>query len=324
MGLLRFPGGTIAKEALTGDAVLDRYLVDLDAKLHGSAQLRLRTLAEIKDTLLERKEQARASGKSALEAAERAVGEIGDAEAFAAPQRAELRKLALQRGLPFGLFMALFQYATLSLHHQIRWWPMLPIFVAIYSAAGATFGIAMAYFQAFSPAPNDPSRANGSSVYLVAERTHTSATLLTLYFFASGLVMILGGLEIVPAFTRMVFSVLQPTSQNAPFAQALCVGFGLVSVALAALLWNFLRRYRVDPSGFSIERFGRARRIDWSAVKSVAPLGKRFPWAPAAWKRISVITFVSAAGGEQRVLVSPSMSNTDRFLLELREQVARR
>ena len=121
MGLLRFPGGTIAPQALTGDAVLDRYLVDLDAKLHGSAQLRLRTLAEIKDTLLERKEQALASGKSAPSAAESAVREIGEAEDFAAPQRAELRKLALQRGLPFGLFMALFQYATLSLHHQIRW-----------------------------------------------------------------------------------------------------------------------------------------------------------------------------------------------------------
>ena len=53
--ILRFPGNKIPARALTGDDVLDTYMRKLDARLIGSAKIRLLTLAEIKDHLQERK-----------------------------------------------------------------------------------------------------------------------------------------------------------------------------------------------------------------------------------------------------------------------------
>ena len=58
-------------------------------------------------------------------------------------------------------------------------------------------------------------------------------------------------------------------------------------------------------------------------MKEIAPLGKYARWAPLAWRRMTIVRFEDSRGQTKSVFVSPSMSNADRFLLELREHIAR-
>ena len=60
--LTRFPSGNIPPEALSGNSTLDGFLSKLDKELLGSPKVRLQTLAEIKDHLLEKRDQFLAGG----------------------------------------------------------------------------------------------------------------------------------------------------------------------------------------------------------------------------------------------------------------------
>lgn len=323
MGLLRFPGGSFPKEGVTGDPVLDHYLMDLDAKLLGSAKLRLLTLAEVKDNLLERKEQARKTAASDAEASQAAIREMGPVESFADEQRAQLKqrfvKTAILFGLPTGLWGVVVNANLLnSLSEGHRqgpplWWRLLELIIGgVFSAVigGSMFAWWMVYLH---PTRRLPEKGATGSEYLVAySKNNRVLGRIGRIFFAAMAFAFIAGRTIPQVDTLVRFM---------PLPQWMILLLGVMA------LFNFyfaslaLRTYRVEKEGFWIEGRLKRERVLWSNIKAVKTLGDRRPWLPANWKRVKSIEYVKADGRQKRVLLYPDMINADRFLISIRERL---
>ena len=154
--ITRLPGTRIPGQILTGAPPLDNFLRELDQQLLGSARVRLQTLAEIRDHLVEKVDHLVESGMAEDEALQQAIRSSDSPAELANPQRAALTnkflKFGLFTGILFGLFMGIFFSAYFLLFSSGR--PGTGIF-AIFVGAGAAifggpcYGFWMGWFTAF-------------------------------------------------------------------------------------------------------------------------------------------------------------------------------
>ncbi|MCP1727402.1 hypothetical protein J2T60_001367 [Natronospira proteinivora] len=153
--VLRLPSPRFPNDLATGDAVMDSYLEELDGYCLGSASVRRLYLSEIRDNLLEARDQAVAEGLSREVAAKRVVADFGPAKELARVQRQgrwrDFRRGGLIMGLAFAVLMLIFHLLSGSLA------TMGPVLLAgMFVFHGLFFGLLMGLWYSFMFAPTDP------------------------------------------------------------------------------------------------------------------------------------------------------------------------
>lgn len=309
LALHRRPGRSFPPAARTGDERIDGYLADLDARLWGSSKVRLLTLSEVKDHLLEKKAALLPSTADDETAARLSVSEMGDPEVHAQPQRAALVRrfllICLVGGT--GMFLLTFMFATLGVFRMTRL--IGPLGVGVYF--GATFGPTMGWFLAFVHAQELPS-AHAGDVFVVSY----SRALRQLSVFFGLLFAVMGPLWIARAFGLV--------DQVTPDSQAARVGRLLMALICVFDLWAMrlaLRTYAVDRDGFTLNRWFTKERIPWSAVRGLHPQrGLRIPILRRA--HASRIEYLRSDGRLAFTGIDRDMRNFDRFVVLLRAHIA--
>jgi hypothetical protein len=327
----RFPGSSCPKEALTGDAVLDAYLQDLDGKLLGASAVRVLTLVEIKDHLQERKDAAVEKGLADDAAAKKAVDEMGPASAHAGEQRAALlrrfRTHALTLGVMFGVTMGLFgvlgvaEAGGLALVSHVL---ARPAFLLRFTFNTLFFGLFMGWFLAFVwPQRRLPQPGVGA-----AFTVGYSAALLwlgrvmTVLFAASGVCLLAGALA--PG-VFLAAGHVQVAASVVGYGRISSLVLGLLSIWNAKNFYNWYALYEVGERGFEIRRWGMAEAVPWSCMTSLRPLGEIKRWIPTwnYWRKVLALDYASPGGKARRVYIFPDTTNADRFALLVREKLAK-
>lgn len=157
--LTRFPKHTFPGDLATGNAAIDQYLRDLDARLVGSQGVRKITLEETRDHLLESTDHMVAAGQPIEKAAEQAVVNFGDVEVHAKSQRQERYKLFVTMFFRFGLTFATLMFlmslmSTASFLGEEKaersLLENLPTMATIFVFHATFFGFFMSYWYTFA------------------------------------------------------------------------------------------------------------------------------------------------------------------------------
>jgi len=91
----------------------------------------------------------------------------------------------------------------------------------------------------------------------------------------------------------------------------------LVDLVFMRLSWRVIF---VDDGGLRLGGLLGQRRVAWSSIEHVAPLGDTLPWLPRAWRAARRIRYI-ASGRSRSVLVFSDMINSDRLFVSIRERV---
>jgi hypothetical protein len=306
--LLRFPGTSFPPPAMTGDEVLDGFLRELDAQMIGGAKVRLLTLLEIKDHLLEARAAALEAAASPLDASRTAVARMGSARDLAAEQRTTLWKkfaaIAPISAAAFTAGVALIERLDTGSLPSIRG------VVINFFFFGVIFGGLMTFAHPSRSIPTG-SRQVGE-VFSVA---HARSVVVTnLVFMALSLAMIVSGIAVAlgnEAWNLFGFS------SSATIALALMSVFNLRQGRLA------VSRFEVDREGFWIRQWWGRRRVAWSRVQSLRPLKESRRWLPRwnTWSKVDVVTYARDDGELSTAMIFPDTSHRDRFVTLLRQHL---
>ena len=166
--MLRRPTPAFPAKIRTGDARIDTYLETLHRALVGSVTIRMQTLLEARDFLMESLAHARDAGGDEGAALREAIAGFGDTEEVARAQRAARAKLfwslAWRTGPGFASLMLVMTLLGEGLVGQ-RW----PLLVGIFIFQTVFFGGCMGYFFAYlfsKPMPTAQDTA-GSDTFTV-------------------------------------------------------------------------------------------------------------------------------------------------------------
>lgn len=324
--LTRFPGPDIPAAALTGNPVLDEFLKALDRELLGSARVRLQTLAEIRDHLLERKVLFGQAGGTETGAAEKAVHSIGTPDELAGPQRRALKKkflrVSVPTGIMFGLFMGIWGFVTQDTKN------LGPVFFAISGLCqGACFGLFFGWFMTFIWPERQlmtfswsqgqlPSTGQDVCQDVEGDFTvHYSAGMRRVAYFAT----------VFFALTTCAFLILAIAGyhypslyKSLPFTWWVVLILGILSAIDLYFVRLVRREYKVDEDGILIREFiGRKKRFDWDELQRVGLLGEIRPWVPYYWKTVRYADFQKVGCKPVRMLIYPDMINADRLFVLL-------
>lgn len=306
MPLLRFPGASCPPDALTGDRVLDSYLVELDSRLLGSAKVRLLSLAEIKDHLQERTAAVQAKASTPVDAATVAVNEMGPAKSHADTQRAALTRrfltIALQAGTAFFVIDMLFEWLRVGAVHSV--WSL--------SIQGLFAGLLLGWWFTFVRPPRLLPSASVEDEFSVgySSKMRVASYAVACVFVATFVIGLGAALGI---------EAVNPFGWN----QTMGIVFALLSAFTLRNIRMGIRTYRVDREGFSIEGVGSTERIPWSAIKSLRPLGEIKPWIPKwnHWSKVVALDYAKPDGHTGRINIFPDTANADRFISLVREKL---
>lgn len=316
--LLRLPGTLCPGEVLTGDAILDAYLKELDSRLLGSKYVRRLTLAEIKDHLQEKKAFLLAQGADEMSASEEAVINIGSTEEHSRLQRGNLRtkfiRCALASGIPFGLFMGLFSHITVTGENALG-----SLLIGLFD--GVFFGLAMGLFLTFIW----PERWLGGKKESIPPGEIEFKVVYPKWLRYLGLFwLIVLPLMAVTCLIGAIAALLHPGIQEQIlFPWWAAFGLGALALVDTFLVGAGRRSFLVDADGFWIKGWaGKKRRISWNDVKVIGTIGEAHPWIPRwnYWRRVKFVDYASENGRKYRTLIYRDMVNADRFLQLLQEK----
>ncbi len=108
--ILRFPGLSIHPIALTNIGSIDDYLKELDSRLFGSKNVRAPKVLEIKSHLMEMKNAYKKEGYSEIEAAKKAVMDIGYPDEFSSDANGNLHLSFLKTFLSAGALFSVLRW----------------------------------------------------------------------------------------------------------------------------------------------------------------------------------------------------------------------
>ncbi len=316
-GLTRFPGRDIPAAALTGNPVLDDFLTALDRELLGSARVRLQTVAEIRDHLLERKASFEKVGGTEAEAAEKAVQSIGTPDELAGPQRHTLKKKFLRASVPtggmFGLGMGMFFY--LMEHGK----DLGPVFFAVLGLCqGVGFGLFMGWFMTFILPDRLLTVTFKQDMFQDMEgdfTVHYSTAIRRMSYF----LMVFFALTACTCLIFVIAGFLHPSlNRSLSFLWWCALTDGMFSALLLHYARLALREYKVDEDGILVkECIGRKKAFAWQDFQRVGLLGKIRPWVPYSWKKVKFAEFQKDGCKPVRMLIYPDMVNADRLFVLL-------
>jgi hypothetical protein len=306
MALLRFPGSSCPKDALTGDGILDDYLVELDSHLLGSAKVRLLTLAEIKDHLQERKSEALAKTATETDAARIAVRDMGPARSCAEAQHAAIKRRFLRLAIPAGTVYL----AVNLLFDALRDGPAGGVWTALRQ--GLLFAVMFGWWASIVLPRRLLPTADAGAEFIVGCST-------TMRRFSYAIVLLLVAISVTGLGAALGVDTLDPFGWNQ--------NEGIVLAALSVLnirnvsegIWSC----RVDPQGFWIERWMGKERVLWTSVRSLRPLGETKSWIRrwSDWGKVQSLDYAKGDGSVGRFNVVPHAANAERFMLLLRSKI---
>ncbi len=265
--LLRWPGTGFPDILETGDAELDDYLRVLDRHCLGSRSVRRQYVEEIRDNMLEARDQAVKAGQTVEAANASVVADFGPAEELARVQRQQrwrnFRRGAVTMGLSFALLMLLFQLLAGGLAD-----PGPLVLAEMFVFHGLFFGFFMGFWFAFMFAPAAPEggvsaqsqmdKADGYEVY--------SPGLSKVLAILLGLVMlILGGMTVAGMLGRGLMADVGVAANLLLTVLALHVAFGL-RVAFT--------RIQVDGDSIRIRTLLREYYLDRDSISKFEELGR--------------------------------------------------
>jgi hypothetical protein len=256
--LLRFPGGTIQTQALTGDPHLDAFLVELDAHLLGSARVRWQPCAEIQDHLRAKQTDFVRSGCDADEAARRAMLAMGEpreqADAFNQTLVRKFRRIAVQSGAVFAVLMGLLMLARPMLRVGLAGSALFVLFEALLF--GLFLGWCMAYvWPQHALASRAADGANGSRFIVSYPAWLRFLGYVGLILFASLALLFVARGAAGILLDASISERIPFTLSYSPRILLVLGGLGLIDAYLMRLC---CRTYRVDEQGILIkEPFGR-------------------------------------------------------------------
>ncbi len=316
--LLRFPGASCAEEALTGDDILDGYIRELDARLLGSRAVRLLTLAEIKDHLVEAKAAGVASGLDEGAAADEAVSAAGPAEEHAREQRGTLWvrfwKLAITWFALTGIVSGLSQLIMPAL----KWDPARTLVIA--AVQGVTNGMIGGVFMTFWLPRRWIGKAQGvqnlDSAQFDVTYPRPVAIIMTIGLPFSAAVYLAG----VAVGTAGVLNILPEARGLVPWWMLIPLVVLLPGAAYE--ISHLPRVLRVGEEGFCANSWtGLKLDVLWRDVVGVEV--RR--WRPARLlsKTGKYLLYRTPSGRTRGIWLRPDMLNHDRFLQLVEENVRR-
>ena len=310
--LLRLPGRSCPPAALTGDDVLDEYIRELDSRLLGSKYVRLLTLAEIKDHLLEAKARGISQGLDERSAAEAAVSALGPADTYAGEQRSVLFarswKVPLLVAIPFGIIMGAYYFMAQFPN---------PVSSAIMSALPCGLGLAAGVFVW-------PARWLGSSwlpggasepAFEVAHSRPVFAAHLAIWILSPAAALFAAAIGVT--------GILKPSSQARTLVPWWLLPIFLVWLAMVVYaLLREPRSFQVRPLGFYATNWaGVETFVPWQSVVGIVR-PRTIVWLSFAWAGTR-IEYLASNGRKRRIKVRQDMLNADRFL-HLAEEYAQK
>jgi len=318
--LTRFPGGGIPGDALTGNATLDGYLSSLDGQLLGSARVRLRTLAAVRDRLRTSLAGFIEAGCEETDAARKAVQSAGSPDELARTQRKALKKKflskALRVGILFGLAMGVIGPAGAGLKS------LGTVALVLYGLVnGVFFGLLFGWFTTFvwpqyvpSPAGKADAGPQPQDAFTVC---YGKTMVLASYFMTVFFALAGGGY----ALLGIAILLNSPVRISLPYTWHVPLILGVIGILDFYFARLVSRKYTVNEKGVVIEQFLGGRRVlIWDDLKAAGLLGDIRPWLPQYWKTVRYADFQSGEGRRFRMLVYPDMANAGNLmkLLEMK------
>ncbi len=292
---------SLPEEARTSDPVLDECLTRLDSRLLGTAAVRLLTLLEVKDCLLERKARLLDAGGE-VAAARAAVEAVGPLELVAEAQRAQRRSLFTSDSLRGGAFLAI----GIALFTCVGYRQPIQQTIAESVLGGLLSGLSLGAWSAFMHAGRSlPSKGQSGMEYEVAYSKRMRLRFaLMLGLFLLGAIAFSVGAVAAPDWMRWVLGALAVLDAAFTISLGLCV-------------------CTVDAAGLRFRRFLRNEQIPWAAFTEVGTLGERYGWLPSYWKGVPVVSYTASDGAKRSLAMFPDMNNADRLVSSIRERLDR-
>ena len=326
--ITRLPGTRIPRQILTGQPPLDNFLRELDQQLLGSARVRLLTLAEIRDHLVEKVDHLVESGMAEDEALQQAIRSSDSPAELAKPQRAALSnrflKFGFFLGIGYGLTMGLF-FGAIGVA-QYGWSFGATTGAGMTIFGGPAFGFFMGWWAAFIqperelPSASSTGGADTAIMFRVgAGKWTTRLGNLIGVMFVLGAIFFLS--RATAEFFHIPFPEIRGFSMKIPWWAELFMGaVYLVNIYMLRLC---SREYRVNQAGIRVHGFFQSSKFfPWANLKRVGLLRDIYWWVPFDWKKVRYAEFENGNHKTARLLVFSAMHNADRLFL-LMEQKTR-
>lgn len=316
--ILRFPGTAFPAQALIGDDVLDAYLKKLDSRLIGSAKIRLLTLAEIKDHLLEHKATLLKTGDYRdSEASRITVEKMESVDAYSSVRNKRLfnrfSSVALIVGTTFALSMLGVIFLTIKILHGLSWDCFTCILrhgSMVVIPSGLLAGLCTGWSIFIMPEQRLPTSNTQESCFSVGPTKNErilSRIILPLFCLIALAFFIQGLLSISDGWAYICIAALY-------FANLL-------------LFRPLTFSYDVDEGGISIVSIiGKRRRIPWKNLAGAGTLGEVHQWIPSwnRWRNVRFVDYISNKDRKKRLHIFPNMLNADRMFLLVRDMLEER
>jgi hypothetical protein len=328
--LFRLPGPACPEAALTGDAALDDCLRRLDGKLLGSRAVRLLTLGEVKDHLLETRDLLVQRGRSEADACREAVAGMGPVKGYAATQRRKLWRRVLRWVLAFAIWGGIVPAVISSL---LRLGTLADAWDPTGLIAGLVAGLAIGYWMAFvspertqSRTSEEPGRDDGS--FVVARLDPNSTWFVEGRAFGLVTCLVMGVVFVVMGLWCVLGEGPRDAMGYPRWWGIFITGFGLLALLTVPLgLRSDGIAFHVDPDGFWFARGfrRRRRRVAWPDVRAAGTHRDLHPWLHwLLWPSDSsrYVEYMSEEGKAKRLYYSPRWVNADRFLALIDQKLA--
>lgn len=313
---------SLPDDALTGDPQLDDFLIALDRRLAGRIAVRLQTIREIKDHLVEKKAQSFETGLPEAEASIIALQGIGTIDELVANQKALLRarfgRVALSTGAFFGILMGLF----FGLQHLDK-----PLTMALAQGVfnGIFFGLIMGYVITYGiPFYKGNYRhyqpADSLDAFEVAQPTLLKV--LSALFLSAFLAMSTCSVYVCFAYFG------QPASETplgmSWWLYAAILPFYVYDLWLMRLAGSALY---VNVEGVLVKRwFRRSFFVKWDQIVAMEVIEKQNNWRVfvTRFKGTRIVRYRSKGGQIREFRVLRELKNADRFFLMIEEKMKER
>ncbi len=310
--LLRFPGIDCPKEVLTGNMILDSYLIKVDQLLLGSGLIRLPYLLELRDHLEEYRERFMEDGFSEDEAAKATVDKLDNPVLYSKPQRSRVLRRFVQIIASMTVVVILFGFCLNLLEGMsitesiVMGWPCKLVCILL-----------VAWFLTFAyPTKVLPTCLGPGGTFTVAYPKRT----IILSF-----VVILVCLALL---AECVFRIIG-VNFNIPYTRELSASASVLSVAFIILLLIYVllkcivRRYQVSPQELTISKCFGSTDVPWGNIDKLTSVGERHSWLPLKWywRDVYILAYRDVSGKTKKVLIPSEMENYDQLILIIREKL---
>lgn len=298
----------------TGDKVIDDYLTQLNEKLAGTSSVRQITLNEIRDHLIEARDNLAGANSS-----EEAISTFGSIDIIAQAQRKERLELWWKNGTKMGLFYSismLIIFILMGVYQDVGAIFILITFVFNTIFFGGSMGAFSAYAYAPEP-PKSPTKEQSTAgiVYEVSspKSSKAAAVIMCSIFSILSVLFILAALD------------------KGPFAADFPWIFGHLLVAILGLshamgIFTPFIRFSVDSDGFDIHHpIKSIHRIDWRRISSFTRLNHLANILMPGIGQVHRLKYQTTDGKHYSVFLTLNMEqhNIERFKMNIEKSTER-